>query len=523
MKVSLATGNISKHDCDVLVLPVFESDISDPKARLKALAAVDEALDGLLLSTAAEEDVKAKPDSTLMFHTHGKISAKRVLLLGLGQRRKFEPETLRQAAGRAVKAAGRVSGKTVALALTETREFENCVKAAGEGFLMGAYKFDKYKGGEKKAKDAKEDKKEAKVSDVRLFLPENMSKTKELEGTLALGLSVAAATNWARDAVNEPANVLTPTVLANLAKTVAKEGGLKIEVLERAEIEKLGMGMFLGVARGSVEAPKLIHMWFEPAGKEDRKKAPLALIGKAITFDSGGYSLKPTEGMVDMKTDMAGSAAVFGAMKVIAELKPNFPVHAFVGACENMLSGNAYRPGDVLTSKSGKTVEITNTDAEGRLVLGDVITWAREFKPAAMIDLATLTGACVVALGHYITGAFSEADATIWAVLEAARSAGEEMWRLPISEHQRDNLKSEIADLKNSGERWGGAINAALFLKEFAGETPWVHLDIAGPSQSPKERGYLTKGGTGCGVRTLVEFVRGRMKEGVAGCEEAQG
>jgi leucyl aminopeptidase len=217
--------------------------------------------------------------------------------------------------------------------------------------------------------------------------------------------------------------------------------------------------------------------------------------------------------MVTMKTDMAGSAAVLGAMQVVASLKPPFPVHALLGACENMPSGSAYRPGDILTSRLGKTVEITNTDAEGRLVLGDVLAWANELKPAVLVDIATLTGACVIALGHYIAGVFGEDDELVYAVLEAGRGAGEELWRLPLTDLQKDALRSEVADMKNSGERYGGALSAASFLKEFVGNTPWVHLDIAGPSQSPKERGYYGKGATGFGVRTFVELIRRRAQQ----------
>jgi leucyl aminopeptidase len=239
----------------------------------------------------------------------------------------------------------------------------------------------------------------------------------------------------------------------------------------------------------------------------------VCFVGKAITFDSGGLSLKPSDAMIDMKTDMAGSAAVLGAMKVIAKMQPPFPVHAFFGACENMPSGNAYRLGDVLVSRLGKTVEITNTDAEGRLVLGDILAWANELKPAAIIDLATLTGACIIALGHYMAGGFGVDDQLFYDLSESARLAGEELWRLPVNEYQRDVLKSEVADLKNAGDRAGGASSAALFLKEFVGETPWIHLDIAGPSQSPKERGYYSKGATGYGVRTLVEFIARRTQQ----------
>jgi leucyl aminopeptidase len=275
---------------------------------------------------------------------------------------------------------------------------------------------------------------------------------------------------------------------------------------------KLKMGMFLGVAQGSMHEPKLVHVRYVPKKAKDAKKKPLVLVGKAITFDSGGLSLKTADGMIDMKTDMAGSAAVIGAMQVIAKLAPPFPVHALLGACENMPSGTAYRPGDVLISRLGKTVEITNTDAEGRLVLGDVLAYANDLEPAGIVDLATLTGACMVALGHYIAGAFGDDEALMEEVLSAAKSAGEELWRMPIHELQKDALRSDIADMKNSGERFGGAINAAVFLREFVGETPWVHLDIAGPSQSPKERGYYAKGATGVGVRTLVEMVRQRAE-----------
>jgi leucyl aminopeptidase len=278
-------------------------------------------------------------------------------------------------------------------------------------------------------------------------------------------------------------------------------------VLGRREIEKLAMGMFLGVTRGSAEEPRLVKVSWVP--RRSARTAPLVLVGKAITFDSGGLSLKPTDSMVTMKSDMAGSAAVLAAMKVIAELAPPFPVHALLGACENMPGGRAYKPSDVLVAYNGKTVEVTNTDAEGRLVLGDVLAWAVDtLRPAAVVDVATLTGACVVALGSYTVGAFGPDGAAIDAVLAAGRAAGEDLWRLPLVEPVKETLKSDVADLKNTGERWGGAISAAHFLREFTAETPWAHLDIAGPAFSSKERGYIGKGGTGVAVRTLVELVR---------------
>ncbi|MCY1021574.1 leucyl aminopeptidase [Pyxidicoccus sp. MSG2] len=511
MNFSFVSGDVTKASGELLVIPLFEGELGDTAP--SSLAAADSALEGRLRGAATQEGFKAKAEQSFLMHTHGRATAERVLLLGLGNRARFQPEVLRLAAGRAVKAAQRLKVGSVAFVLPATDAAESAVRAAVEGLGLGLYRFDKYKS------SAREEKNPAKVTKVALVLPDGTEKSKALDDALALGKRIADATNWARDLVNEPPNAVTPKALAEAARQAAKEGGLQVTIGGQREIEKLNMGMFLGVTAGSTEEPRLIHVAYTPKNARDAKRPPLALVGKAITFDSGGLSLKPTEGMVEMKTDMAGSAAVLGAMKVIAALKPPFPVHAFIGACENMPSGNAYKPGDILTSRLGKTVEITNTDAEGRLVLGDILTWACEHKPSAVIDLATLTGACVIALGNYIVGAFGEHDGAVNEVLQAARTAGEEMWRMPVSELQKDALRSEVADMKNSGERWGGSINAALFLKEFVGETPWVHLDIAGPSNSPKERGYLSKGGTGVGVRTLVEWVRLRAQTQAANPE----
>jgi leucyl aminopeptidase len=309
----------------------------------------------------------------------------------------------------------------------------------------------------------------------------------------------------ARDLINEPAANMTPRRMEEEARALAKAHGLTVDVLGPERCRELGMGMFLAVSQGSVEEPRFIHLSYKPAGARKR----VAIVGKGVTFDSGGLSLKPTESMVTMNTDMAGSAAVLGAMSVVAALRPDVPVHAVLGACENMPGGRAYKPSDVLTAYDGQTVEITNTDAEGRLVLGDVLAWAKDtLEPGAMVDVATLTGACMVALGHHTTGAFGPDGPCIDAVLAAAREAGEDVWRLPLTEAVKENLESSVADMKNSGERWGGAIAAAHFLHAFVGDVPWTHLDIAGPAHAGKERGYVTKGGTGVAVRTLVELVR---------------
>jgi leucyl aminopeptidase len=333
-------------------------------------------------------------------------------------------------------------------------------------------------------------------------------RARDVKDALALAKEIALATAWARDLVNLGPADCTPTILADAATALAKEAGLEVEVKGAKELERLKMGMFLGVTRGSVEPPRLVRVSWTPKGP-GAKKPPLVLVGKAITFDSGGLSLKPTESMVTMNTDMAGSAAVLGAMRVIALLKPPFPVHAVLGACENMPGGRAYKPSDVLVSYAGKTVEITNTDAEGRLVLGDMLAWAAEtFAPAAMIDVATLTGACMVALGMTTAGLFGPDGAFPDQVLAAARAAGEDVWRMPMTEALEEQLKSDRADLKNTGERWGGAISAAHFLHAFVKDVPWAHLDIAGPSHATKEKGYVAKGGTGFAIRTLVELVR---------------
>ncbi len=505
MNFSFVTGDATRASDALLVIPLFEGEMGDTAPA--ALAAADSALEGQLRTAATQEGFKGKVDQTVVLPTLGRGGAERVVLLGLGNREKFKPETLRLAAGRAAKTAQKLKAASLTFVLPSTDEHAEAARAIVEGLELGAYRFDKYK------TSGKEEKTAPKLGTVRLALPEGVEKSKELGASVELARRVAEACNWARDLVNEPPNVVNPERLAQAAQEAAREAGLRAEIGGRREIEKLRMGMFLGVAQGSANEPRLIHLSYTPKNAKEAARQPVALVGKAITFDSGGLSLKPADSMIDMKTDMAGSAAVLAAMKVIGFLKPPFPVHAFIGACENMPSGTAYRPGDILTSRAGKTVEITNTDAEGRLVLGDILTWACEHQPSAVIDLATLTGACVIALGNYIVGAFGEDDAAVWAVMEAARSAGEEFWRMPVTDLQKDALRSEVADMKNAGERWGGAINAALFLREFVGTTPWVHLDIAGPSTSPKERGYLSKGATGVGVRTLVEYVRKRAED----------
>ncbi|MBS1109802.1 MAG: Leucyl aminopeptidase [Anaeromyxobacteraceae bacterium] len=511
MKIEVTGSGPIEVEASVLAIPVFEGDPADPKG---IFAEIDRRLDGHLAAAAAEEEFQAKAGQTLALRTMGKLRAERLLLVGLGKRDGSETalpragfEPLRLAAGDAARHAQKCGAKRLAFVAPRLPgQTAHEARAIVEGALLGAYRFDRYKTEEKK-------KKPRLLESLLVVVPQGLERSKEVKESVALARTVAQSVAWARDRVNEPPLHLTPTRLADAARELAREAGLHVEVLGPREIAGLRMGMFLGVTRGSAEEPRLVKISWMPKGAAARKP-PVVIVGKAITFDSGGLSLKPTEGMVDMKTDMAGAAAAIAAMRVVAELAPPFPVHALVGACENMPGGRAYKPSDILIARNGKTVEITNTDAEGRLVLGDVLAWGVEtLKPALLVDLATLTGACIVALGMTTVGAFGPDGPAIDAVLSAARAAGEDTWRLPLTDSVKEELKSEVADLKNAGTRMGGSISAAWFLKEFVGDAPWVHLDIAGPSSTTKEKGYIGKGGTGVGVRTLVELVRARIHE----------
>jgi leucyl aminopeptidase len=530
--IQIGSGSPTGHPSDLLALLVSERALDGGKIADAALGDADRALGGLLLRTAAEEEFKGKEGQTLSLHTHGKLGAARLLVVGLGGAgRAREPEreleSLRQAAARAVKAARGAGARKLAIAWPRAADPERLaleVQALAEGSALGAYRFDRYL----------REKKPSRLARVELLARDAGKPPRALVEAAQLGARIAEATCLARDLVNEPAGKMTPRALADAARKVARQHGLSVEVLGRAGIARLGMNLFLGVAQGSLEEPQLVHLTYTPRGRRGANGAgskgaqanggaakrgaakngvgALALVGKAITFDSGGLSIKTAQGMEDMKTDMAGAAAVIGAMSLVAELAPPFPVHGFFGACENMPSGAAYKPGDVITGKNGTSVEILNTDAEGRLVLADVLAWAAEYQPSAIVDLATLTGAILVALGPWISGLFSNDDALAAEVQGAALAAGEQVWRMPLPPEMEELIKSPIADLKNTGGRFGGSINAALFLQHFVAKVPWVHLDIAGPSSIDKDKGYNPRGGTGAGVRLLAELVRRRAR-----------
>jgi leucyl aminopeptidase len=469
------------HPADLLAVPVREGGAVP--------AGLDRAVGGFLSRVARDEEFTGKEGQQLSLHAQGKIGAARLLLIGIGKERDADRtlEQLRVAASRAVKAARAAGARKLAIAWAAPEPRQ--VQALAEGATLGAYLFDRYKS----------EKKPLKLARVEILA----GRSRALREAARLGRAIAEAVCGARDLVNEPAGRVTPRTLAAEARKL-RALGLKVEVLGRAQIRKLRMNLFLGVAQGSVEEPQLVRISYQARGK------PVALVGKAITFDSGGLSLKTAQGMEDMKTDMAGAAAVIAAMKLVALLKPPFAVRGYFGACENLPSGTAYKPGDVIVGKNGTSVEVLNTDAEGRLVLGDVLAWAVEEKPAAVIDLATLTGAVLVALGPWTAGLFSNDEALAAELLAAARTAGEPLWRMPLPPEMEELIKSPIADLKNTGGRFGGAITAALFLQHFTGKVPWAHLDIAGPASLDKERGYNARGGTGAGVRLLAEWIRRR-------------
>ena len=505
MKLSLYTDDLLQAPADLLAVGVF----ADEPDRGLAYSQLNRALDGALEAACRDERFKGRPGQIVLFNVNtADVSARRVLVYGYGERAAYEPESVRAFAGQAARTARSVGAASSALVLTvrdvpaPPGRIVELVQALAEGTMLGAYSFDTYRTRDPKPSPLKEMRVAFAAEDVRGV------RGAMLRDALAHGRAVAVASNGARDLINEPANTLTPIVLADRAKKMAKANDIDIRVLNVRDMEKQGMGLLLGVGRGSENEPRLIHLTYEPE-KVVAKTPVITLVGKGLTYDSGGLSIKPTDSMVTMKCDMGGAAAVLGAMEAVAALKPNCVVHGIIGAAENMVDGRSIRPGDVIRSKKGLTVEIMNTDAEGRLVLADAIAYALETKPTDLIDLATLTGACMVALGPDRAGAFVSNDEMARDLEQAWTRSGEKFWRLPLDRDLREMLDSDIADIKNLGERWGGAVTAALFLQEFVDDqvARWAHLDIAGPVMASKDKGFVPKGGTGFAVRTLVEYI----------------
>ena len=421
------------------------------------------------------------------------MAAAKLLVVGAGKREKFSERHLGHLAGTAVRHLRSRGAREMAWILGSTDP--GAVTAVVDGVLVADYDADRYR----------TERNGEKGIDILWLATGGAALPAEAEGALNRGRIVGEAQNFTRELVNEPSNRMTPTNLAERASEMCARFGLKCEVLGPQEIQDLKMGAFWAVAQGSKEPARLIVIRYAPEDAPDQPH--IGLIGKGITFDSGGISIKPSENMHEMKTDMAGGATMLGVMQALAQLKPRVRVTALIPATENMPSGTAYKPGDVITSMSGKTVEILNTDAEGRLVLADGLTYAKRLGCTVLIDAATLTGAVMVALGNFTTGVFGSDRDWVNRVLAAANVAGEKMWQLPVDDDYRELYKSAIADLANTGGRYGGAITGAMFIGEFAGDTPWVHLDIAGTRWANDEKPYRAKGPTGHGVGTLVELL----------------
>jgi len=498
MKINISLSNPAEVETDALVAVVLDEAEStanekDKKPQLKVASA-----DGAVQSAAAEllgsGEVTGKTFETNLLHKPSGLKAKRLLLVSGGGARKFSNYDLRRIAGTAVRTLKSRGLRTFAFVAPDGITGVEAVRAIVEGAHVGNFDPDYYRS----------DRKDQQIDSLTVVAKgDNAALEKAANEALIIGESQ----NFTRDLVNEPSNRMTPTILGERAKKMCAEVGLKCEVYGADKIKELKMGAFWSVAQGSDEPPALIVMTYEPAGAP--AKPVLGLVGKGITFDTGGISIKPADGMEKMKYDMAGGATMIGAMRAIALLKPKVKVIGIVCATENMPSGKAQKPGDVQIAMSGKSIEIINTDAEGRLVLADGLYYARQLGCTHLVDAATLTGAVVVALGYANAGIFANDDDMYERFHAANAKAGEKMWRMPLDDEYKEHIRSSIADIVNSGGRWGGAVTAAMFLKEFAEDTPWIHLDIAGTAWMEDQKPWIAKGPSGIALRSLVEFVKG--------------
>ncbi|MEA5452697.1 leucyl aminopeptidase [Leptolyngbya sp. CCNP1308] len=460
------------------------------------LAELNSRVSGLLQDLIDDVEFTGKDGSTAITRVGSGASFRKLGLVGVGASSAMTPETLRRAAAAAARLAKKEKSASLGLSMPQVHSDPALTaQVLAEGASLALHQDNRFKSEDKTGK------KNGSATVEHIYLLGLAGQESQLQTAQAICDGVILA----RELVSAPANVVTPEALAQAAQDIATAHGLELEILEQAQCEALGMGAYLGVAKASELPPKFIHLTYRPTGTPSRK---VAIVGKGLTFDSGGLNIKGAgSGIEMMKIDMGGAAAMLGAAKAIAQLKPSAEVHFISAAAENMISGRAMRPGDILTASNGKTIEVNNTDAEGRLTLADALVFAEKLGVDAIVDLATLTGACIIALGDDIAGLFSENEELAGAIAAAAATAGEKFWRLPMEEKYFDGLKSIVADMKNTGPRPGGSITAALFLKQFVTATPWVHLDVAGPVWTEKESGYNNPGGTGFGVRTLVHWV----------------
>jgi leucyl aminopeptidase len=489
MKIQTTDTSLREWAGDCLGVGFFEDQVEQSEH----FSILNQSTNGLLQEIVSETEFKGKPgESAFMRAPSGPI--RKIVLVGLGKAEQWNLEGLRHCAASIARAAQKQKSKTLGVVLPLWKDDgAYSAEAIVEGIELSMHQDNRFKS---------EPDKNGSVKSIEQVEILGMGEQTEAIGDAQ---QICQGVILARELVNAPANVVTPMSLAETAAQIAQASGLTLEVLEKEQCEALGMGAFLCVGQASDMPPKFIHLTYKPQGTAQRK---LAIIGKGLTFDSGGLNIKPTgSGIESMKMDMAGSAATLATAQVIGALKPDVEVHFIVAATENMISGRAIHPGDVVTASNGKTIEINNTDAEGRLTLADALVFAEKLGVDAIVDLATLTGACIVALGNEIAGVWSPDDTLANAILSASEQAGEKMWRMPLEDRYFEGMKSMIADMKNAGPRPGGSITAALFLKQFVKETPWAHLDIAGPVWTEKEGGYNNPGATGYAVRSLVNWV----------------
>ena len=497
MKTNIALSTPAELATEALVAIVLDhvepgEKNKDSKPQLK-VATTDSAVQSVAADLLASGEVTGKPFEINLLHKPAGLKAKRLLLISAGSAKKFSGYDLRRLGGAAVRALKSRGIRSFAFLAPSSIAADEAVRTIVEGALVGNFDPDYYRS----------DRKHQKIDELTIVTSGDKAS---LEKAANEALIVGESQNFTRDLVNEPSNRMTPTILGERAKKMCAEVGLKCEVYGADKIKELKMGAFWSVAQGSDEPPALIVMKYEPAGAPE--KPVIGLVGKGITFDTGGISIKPADGMEKMKYDMAGGATMIGAMRAIALLKSKVKVIAIVTATENMPSGKAQKPGDVQIAMSGKSIEIINTDAEGRLVLADGLHYAKQLGATHLVDAATLTGAVVVALGYANAGVFANDDTMYDRLHKANEKAGEKMWRLPLDDEYKEQIRSTIADIMNTGGRWGGAINAAMFLKEFAEDTPWIHLDIAGTAWTEEQKPWIAKGPSGIALRSLVQFVR---------------
>jgi leucyl aminopeptidase len=491
LKIEFEAKPLEQIDINTLVAYGFENA---PGAS-GTVELLDDDLRSVIAEMNADRELTGKNYECTLIHRPTGLAAQKLLVIGAGKKSKFDEHHLRRLAGAAARHL-RARGIREFAWLVDAAALEGYgVQAITEGLIIADYDADRYR----TEKDG-----EKRIERV-VLATDGAVPGPAAEAGLTEGRIIAEAQNFTRELVNEPSNTMTPGILARRAEEMAGEYGLECQILGTDEIREMKMGAFWGVAQGSSEPPRLIVLRYVHAEAPD--SPVIGIVGKGITFDSGGISIKPAENMHEMKTDMAGAAAMLGVMRVLAQLKPRAHVIAIIPAAENMPGGRSYRPGDVLTSMSGKTIEILNTDAEGRLVLADAITYAKQIGCDVLIDAATLTGAVMIALGNSCTGVFGWSQEWVNRILASADAAGERMWQLPVDDDYREQYKSLVADLANTGGRYGGAITGAMFIGEFAGDTPWVHLDIAGTRWTNEEKPYLAKGPTGAAVRTLVHLL----------------